>query len=207
MGIEVELRGFLTNKEKKRVLQELCTILGPPDIADEAVVFFEGSSDVKAKISKWGVYFSLKEELPESKSKSLREEYTIKISLEDIEDLLLLLDKLGYGIGYFSTYTKYEFSKGKLRFIIKTGLPVGDFFEIKTETESEKEVKRKLRELQEFLKNLKLKWFDERESEKFFRQCSEIVEKIKIVKDGQINRKLLSIIEKYKGLSERKKEN
>ena len=206
MRIEVEVRGYFPDgEEKQAILNRIYTLHGEPKISDEVVVFFKYKSDVRIKLNKEGLLFTVKKSVEKEKKHYSRKEYKILIPLEKAEDFIKMLYHMGYEEGLISSYTKYEFRIGEYCMVIKFGLPAGDVFEIDSEIENPERIEEEKEKLIKIARDLGLKVFDKKESEEFFNLSAKFLKKEKLLENGEVNRKFKMIIDKYRGFSSRKK--
>jgi len=82
--------------------------------------------------------------------------------------------------------------------VIKFGLPAGDVFEIDSEIESQERVEEEKERLIKIAEDLGLRVFNKKESEEFFSLSAKFLQKEKLLENGELNKKLRTIIDKYK---------
>jgi len=89
MKIEVEVRGYFPKgEERQAILNRIYTFHGEPKISDEAVVFFKYKSDVRIKLNREGLLFTVKKSVEKEKKHYSRKEYKVLIPLNKAEDFI-----------------------------------------------------------------------------------------------------------------------
>jgi len=157
--LECELRGPITWSDFFDVKKRLEEDFGEFVITKELAIFIKDRHDLRIKIDNKGGRFVYKQKIGIN---DYKKEVEIDIKDTEILKLIEILSLIGFDKALYSYIEKYEAKKNKKSFSVKFGSKIGDFFEIETLLDDEKDINHTTLEMENYIKKVGLNlWSDE----------------------------------------------
>lgn len=162
--IECEVRGPITWSDFCEIKPLIEKEFGGFKRSQEIVLFVRADNDIRLKITPENCFLVFKNKIEKKDWSKFEKE--IKFPLNQLKNILIFLNNLGYKEAFVSYCDKYEVRKENLTISFKFNTQIGDFFEIEKLIDKKDNISETLEELSSLAKKFDLLLWNKEEYEK-----------------------------------------